>query len=661
MLKHLLAPAALALGAGFFAGFLPASALAQNAAAPEAGPKIPLSEYGELPGIESAALSQSGKRIALISTIAGERSLAVIEPGKGLLLKTGVGDIKVRGISWVGDESLLLISSQTERLGFGFTTDKAEFSVARLIPVSGNAKGGVIFGNRSDLIDSIIGNYGMRQIAGRWYGFFGGIRLSRGSGAAGYQLTDARPHLFRVDLATLEVREMAGAAPFGMDHEWLIDASGNIAATFEIDQETGTWRLRAGEGRTLASGTNKLGGIGVIGLGYDGQSVLLSDDTEQGVEWYEVPLTGGEMKRFLPDIRVLELYFNEESGHLMGYLEDGPNPRPVFRDPAQASIIAKVRKAFPQDDMDIKEWTSDLGRIILRTTGPQDSGTWYAVDIANLKAEAIAYERLKINPADVGPMQVFAYKASDGMEMDGILTLPPGREPKNLPAVVLPHGGPHAHDVNGFDWWAQAYASRGYAVFQPNFRGSTNRDQAFMRAGFGEWGGKMQSDKSDGLKALVDKGIVDPARVCIVGASYGGYAALAGVTLQQGIYRCAVAVAPVSDIADMFREDVRASGQLGTTRAALLDQLGSRERWNAASPLRAAGNASAPIMLIHGVDDTVVPYAHSTRMANALKDARKPYELVTLKGEDHWLSRSETRRTMLEAAVRFVETHNPPG
>lgn len=653
MLKHLFAPAALALGAGFAACSLSASALAQNA--------IALSEYGELPGVESASLSQSGSRIALISTIAGERSLAVVEPGKGLLLKIGVGDMKVRSIRWVGDESLLLISSQTERLGFGYTTDKAEFSVARVIPIGGTGKGGVIFGGRSDLLDSIIGSYGIRQIDGRWYGFFGGIQLSRSSGAAGYRLDDPRPHLFRVDLETLAVREVAGAAPSGFEHDWLIDASGNIAATFELNQETGDWRLRAGQGRALASGTNKLGAIGLIGLGYGGQSVLLSERTPEGTDWYEVTLAGGPLQPFLGDVDVLELYFDDQTGHLIGYLEDGPNPRPVFRDPAHASIVDKVRKAFPQDDMDMQDWTADLARIIVRTSGPKDSGTWYTVDIANLKAEAIAYERLKINPDDVGAMQVFAYKAADGMEMDGILTLPPGREPKGLPAVVLPHGGPHAHDVNGFDWWAQAYASRGYAVFQPNFRGSTNRDQAFMRAGFGEWGGKMQTDKSDGLKALVDKGIVDPARVCIVGASYGGYAALAGVTLQQGIYRCAVAVAPVSDISDMFREDVRASGQLETTRAALLDQLGPRERWNAVSPLRAADRASAPIMLIHGADDTVVPYAHSARMAKALKDAGKPHEFVTLKGEDHWLSRSETRRTMLEAAVRFVEEHNPAG
>ena len=146
-----------------------------------------------------------------------------------------------------------------------------------------------------------------------------------------------------------------------------------------------------------------------------------------------------------------------------------------------------------------------------------------------------------------------------------------------------------------------------------------------------------------------------------MGASYGGYAALAGVTLQQGLYRCAVAVAPVSDLADMYREDTRGVRDLATIVASLKEFFGPRENWNAVSPLRAAARADAPIMLIHGVDDIVVPYAHSTRMASALKSAGKPHELVQLKGEDHWLSRSETRRAMLEAAVRFVEQHNPPG
>jgi dipeptidyl aminopeptidase/acylaminoacyl peptidase len=124
----------------------------------------------------------------------------------------------------------------------------------------------------------------------------------------------------------------------------------------------------------------------------------------------------------------------------------------------------------------------------------------------------------------------------------------------------MPHGGPEARDYPVFDWWAQAFASRGYVVLQPNFRGSTGYGAAFLRAGYGEWGRKMQSDISDGLAFLVDAGIADPGRACIVGASYGGYAALAGVTLQKGLYRCAVSVAGISDLQKMVATDVYESG-----------------------------------------------------------------------------------------------------
>ncbi|MEO0644525.1 MAG: prolyl oligopeptidase family serine peptidase, partial [Pseudomonadota bacterium] len=166
----------------------------------------------------------------------------------------------------------------------------------------------------------------------------------------------------------------------------------------------------------------------------------------------------------------------------------------------------------------------------------------------------VGFERPAIQGMAIGKVSTFSYEAQDGLEIRGILTLPPGREATDLPVIILPHGGPTAHDVERFDWWAQAFASRGYAILQPNFRGSTGRGVAFVEAGDGEWGKKMQTDKSDGLMALAERGIVDPSRACIVGASYGGYAALAGVTLQQGIYRCAVSVNGVTELESTLRE-----------------------------------------------------------------------------------------------------------
>jgi dipeptidyl aminopeptidase/acylaminoacyl peptidase len=196
-------------------------------------------------------------------------------------------------------------------------------------------------------------------------------------------------------------------------------------------------------------------------------------------------------------------------------------------------------------------------------------------------------------------------------------------------------------------------------VFQPNFRGSTNRDEAFMRAGFGQWGKAMQTDISDGVAELARQGVIDPKRACIVGASYGGYAALAGVTIQQGLYKCAVAVAPVADLGSMFSEEGGTSNSSGMLRRSLLEEFGPRSEFDAVSPRHLAARADAPILLIHGKDDTVVPFDQSDNMAHALAAAGKPHKLVVMREEDHWLSRPATRLQMLEEAVAFVEQYNP--
>ncbi|MEL6529446.1 MAG: S9 family peptidase, partial [Pseudomonadota bacterium] len=290
-----------------------------------------------------------------------------------------------------------------------------------------------------------------------------------------------------------------------------------------------------------------------------------------------------------------------------------------------------------------------------------DSGSWFNVDLENLSASALGYERMAVTPEKVGKISTITYQAGDGLEIEAILTLPPGKDPTNLPLVVFPHGGPTGQDDAVFDWWAQAVAYRGYAVLQPNFRGSTNRDRAFIRAGYGEWGRKMQTDLSDGIAHLAAEGIVDPSRACIMGASYGGYAALAGVTLQQGIYRCAVSFAGVSDLTRLTRTEIRESGSNSMVKRVLKEEIGQGRELKDISPRRFADRADAPVLLIHGKDDVVVPFEQSFIMADALKDAGKPYELISLEGEDHWLSRSETRVETLRAAIKFLEEHNPPG
>ncbi len=619
----------------------------------------PLSAYGELPSIEDAAISPSGQFFAALVTVDGKRLLVAFDQNNKPISSTNVDTMKVRSFEWVGDDRLLLTYSITENLGYSFTTDKHEFDVATIIPMNNSLNGKVVFSNRQGLVNAVFGNYGIRKIDGRWYGFFGALELARGTRNE-YVFKHGRPYLYRVDLQDYTTKRIALAADDGQRSDWLVDARGEVAVSYEFDRERGDWFIRNADGDKIAQGKSPEGRIGLVGLGSGGQSVIYSlGSSGEGSSWLEVPLSGGTSKPFLEDVDVERVFFDRATGYYTGYLPEGDDSKPVFANPAHGDAVTKVRQAFKDYDLRMVNWSNDLSKMVVRTTGVKDSGTWFSVDVENLAAKAFGYERMAVEPRHVGPFSTFEYTASDGMEMDGILTLPPGREPTNLPLVMMPHGGPHSSDKERFDWWAQAFASRGYAVFQPNFRGSTNRDYDFRRAGYGEWGRKMQTDKSDGLAALAEAGIIDPNRACIVGASYGGYAALAGVTLQQGIYKCAVAVAPVSDIRRMYDEDYKASGKRKVTRTVMLERLGDPDGWNNVSPERHAANADAPIMLIHGKDDTVVPFVHSFKMADALKDEGKPYEMITLEGEDHWLSLSETRHKMLAASVGFVQKHNP--
>jgi dipeptidyl aminopeptidase/acylaminoacyl peptidase len=303
--------------------------------------------------------------------------------------------------------------------------------------------------------------------------------------------------------------------------------------------------------------------------------------------------------------------------------------------------------------------------MIIFTDGANDPGTFWFVSSATHRADPIAYPYPKIKSTDVGPIRKIGYAAADGMALDGILSLPPGRDAKSLPLVALPHGGPlDVSDDVHFDWWAQAFASRGYAVFQPNFRGSGGHTVEYRKAGYGEWGRKMLSDIADGVAELGRQGVVDPKRVSIVGASYGGYAALAGVTLQQGLYRCAVSVSGPANIANFMDWQAKRHG-LDSESLRYFRKLTGADHAAGSflhdiSPSQFAKRADAPIMLIHGKDDTGVPIEQSREMAAALKGAGKIVQFVELEKEDHFLSRDVTRTAMLNAAVGFVEKYNPP-
>jgi dipeptidyl aminopeptidase/acylaminoacyl peptidase len=352
------------------------------------------------------------------------------------------------------------------------------------------------------------------------------------------------------------------------------------------------------------------------------------------------------------------------TGLWIGVLTLGDQPEPHFFDPKAQARVAGALKAFAGLTARLRSYTSDLGRMIIETSGAGDSGTFWLVDVATGKADPIGAAYPDVKAGAVGPIEIVRWSAADGLALSGVLSLPPDRPARRLPLIVMPHGGPEDRDYPVFNWWAQLFASRGYAVFQPNFRGSSGYGAPLLAAGFGEYGHKMLSDISDGVAALAQKGVIDPKRACIVGWSYGGYAAEAGVTLQHGLYRCAVAMAGLSDLPRFLGYVITVSGPDGDSLRYWRRYMGAASTSNAAlaaiSPARHAADADAPLLLIHGKDDSVVPIEQSLQMQRALKAAGKPVELVTLPNADHWLLHEDTRLAMAKASLDFVLKYNPP-
>lgn len=621
----------------------------------------PIEAYGRLPGMDHTALSPSGQNWAYISAVGGKRRLVASDANDKILASSIVDDVKVRDLQWAGEDLLVLTTSSTQKFNHD-EHSKMEVSQVLVLDVR-QKKVQVLFNKHDHTLPAVFGRYGLRKIGGRWYGFYAGITMEfslNGEPFMGHGYAD----LYRVDLQTGDLKMVGHGSDF--DHDWVVDPNGAVLLRTEYDQNSSNWRLIRGglSGKTLVSRKTALNNdMGLLGLGRTPQTVLLYDSTGDHEAIREIAVDGdGTGPELFASLRDPTLLRDPETGVLIGAVSADGELEAL--DPKLQARFNTAKRALKGRRVELKSFTAGFDRMLVHTDGGDDSGSFWIVDMFSKDVHPVALEYPDVEAKDVGATRLFTYKAADGLALDGVLTLPPGRDGKNLPVVVMPHGGPlGVNDEPGFDWWAQAFASRGYAVFQPNYRGSSGHGAELVRAGYGTWGRQMQTDVSDGLSALAAQGIVDPKRACVVGASYGGYAALAGVTLQHGIYKCAVSYGGVFDLKSMLAWDGyydRNTDEIRFWRAAMGAKSGSDPILGQLSPAQHADKADAPVLLIHGGDDTVVNIEQSQKMARALKAAGKPVELIVLPHEDHWLSHEDTRMQTVKASVEFVEKNNPP-
>ena len=322
-----------------------------------------------------------------------------------------------------------------------------------------------------------------------------------------------------------------------------------------------------------------------------------------------------------------------------------------YFDPKTASLMKALSQALPPDQaQSITGASLDEGKLSIFSSSDVDPGAYYIFDRKSHNLTTFLVARAQLEGIKLAKVAPVTYTASDGTSIPAYLTLPPGHEQaKRLPAIVLPHGGPSARDEGGFDWLSQYYASQGYAVLQPNFRGSSGYGDAwFQDNGFRSWSIAIGDVLAAG-RWLVNEGIADPDKLAIVGWSYGGYAALQASVVDPNVFKAIVAIAPVTDLAALKEEHRNWSDY-----SLVSDFVGQGPHLSEGSPLEHADKIKSPVLLFHGALDVNVSINESKRMAARLNATGNKCELITWEKLDHQLDDSEARAQMLRSSEAFL-------
>jgi len=347
------------------------------------------------------------------------------------------------------------------------------------------------------------------------------------------------------------------------------------------------------------------------------------------------------------------IYGNNTRVPIGAYFADGL-PHTAFFDAQapEARLQKSLESAFSGSGVVITSQTNDGGLALVQVFADQNPGDFYLFDTKAKKAAHVLAKREWFDPATQATSKPIQVKARDGMVLHGFLTTPHGSTGKNLPMVVMPHGGPiNIQDVWGFDNDAQVLAAAGYAVLQLNYRGSGGYGKSYISAGAKEWGGRMQDDLTDATRWAIAEGVADKGRVCLYGASYGGYASLMGVAKEPDLYKCAVGYVGVYDLPKMIADDTRDSRRSGNW---LREWVGDPAKLGDVSPTRLADRIKVPVFLAAGGKDEVAPIEHSKSMESALRKAGVPVETLYYDTEAHGFYTEEHQREFYTRLLAFL-------
>ena len=471
------------------------------------------------------------------------------------------------------------------------------------------------------------------------------------------------PEIRRADISRLRrVGELVIAGPQGS--ALLTDRKGNVrfAMKWEDDGTSKAFVHVDGSSDWTVINDGAKTGLEVtpLGVSRDGKFGYLQSQRKKGpdtIERYEFA-TGRRSDLYVhPDSDPIAFIRSLDDKDIIGGIFGATRPQMAFWNEADpdAVLMTALQSAFPGKLALLSSVTSDGQLAVVFAYSDRDPGTFYLFDRAAKKATIIARSKPWVDPKTQGTQRAFEFAARDGQRIEGVMTLPPNSTGKNLPLIVVPHGGPYdIYDQWGYDTESQILAQHGYAVLQVNFRGSGGYGREFADLGTMQWGRKMQDDVTDATRWAIADGVADPKRMCIYGASYGGYAALMGAIREPDLYRCAVGVSGVFDLSKMYKwGSIRRSdfGKLYLKKVIGEDQAELAAR----SPAKLADKITVPVLLVHGRLDDRVDIKHARLMKSALEKGKHPVKLIEYPYTGHSIIVDGFRRDFYAELLAFLD------
>jgi len=458
----------------------------------------------------------------------------------------------------------------------------------------------------------------------------------------------------RIELETLDFKTIE--QPRDAISDYMTDGQGNVRLAI-IDAQfggelTGKTRFRyrkQGSREWLplgewVSSTNE----GIYPVAIEGQSntAFVLKKTSGRDALYRMALDGSGTMTMIasnPRVDIGNVVRVGRGRKVIGYSFTDEFTEVVYFDPEYETLSSSLGKALPKSPLiHFSGSSNDNQKMLIFAGADTQPGTYMFLDRGTKKLSTIADVRPELSGRALASVKAVTYAAADGTKIPAYVTMPAGASGKNMPAVVLPHGGPSSRDEWGFDWLPQFLASRGYVVVQPQYRGSAGYGEEFLNGNaLRNWRIAM-SDIGDSARYLAKEGIADPNRIAIVGWSYGGYAALQSAATQPTLYKAAVAIAPVTDLGQLKKD-----AEQYTNARLVAEQVGSGPHIAEGSPARLAGNIQVPVLLFHGDMDLNVDVGHSERMNSVLKKAGKNVQYTRYPDLDHQLDDSNARADML--------------